>query len=233
MSLRQTSKLAFALLFATAGCGSTSRGAVECPANATWDGEVCVAGAMRVECPAGTTLHGDVCSPEVVVDCPVGTRYVDTRGCVADQVASAEAPPSPTNTPVTPPAPTSLTVHSGGAADPIANCNCLSGDAFCFVQCRTKQQPPTPPTEPFNREAAETVLGVASSASSSCKKHSDPSGKAIVRVVFGGDGRVKSAEVGPPFARTPLGACIEGTFKTVKIPPFVGQDMTVPKPVSL
>jgi len=188
---------------------------------------------MRVECPPGTIMHGDVCSPEVVVDCPTGTRYVDTRGCVADQAATAAPSTESTNERNPPPAPTSLTVHSGDPPDPHAkDCYCLPNDPLCSAECG-KKLPPTPPADPFDRQAAIAALQATAGAAKSCKKDDDPPAKANVRIVFAASGRVKSVEVGSPFAGTPTGACIAGAFRGARIPPFVGEDVTVSKPISL
>ncbi|HEU4405563.1 MAG TPA: zinc-ribbon domain-containing protein [Polyangiaceae bacterium] len=89
-------------------------------------------------------------------------------------------------------------------------------------------------TAPFDRGAASAALSSASGGVSACKKADGPSGLGRVAVTFAPSGVVSSAVVeGPPFAGTPVGACVAGKFRAAKVPAFAGPPITVKKSFSL
>lgn len=92
----------------------------------------------------------------------------------------------------------------------------------------------TPPaaaaTTPFNRESALAVLGFAASRASTCKKPDGPKGSARVQVTFDPSGAVVAAGVvGAPIAGTPTAQCVAAIFRKVRVAPFSGDRVTIPK----
>jgi predicted Zn finger-like uncharacterized protein len=85
-------------------------------------------------------------------------------------------------------------------------------------------------TAPFSVSAAQVALTQAATNSAGCKKPDGPTGSGKVQVTFATSGRVTTANVqGPPFAGTPVGGCVAGMFRRAKVPPFVGNPVTVSK----
>ncbi|HTJ85077.1 MAG TPA: hypothetical protein VL400_25350 [Polyangiaceae bacterium] len=223
---------------ALAACGATTADSVRCPAGSQWDGSACIATVVRVQCPEGTTLRGEVCSPPVVYDCTPGSHRVPDGGCAPDVERAASAPVDIASPPASgaPPSPSSMTVDSGTKTDQRKlgeGCNCPSGDAFCIVQCERKKQPPTPPTEPFDRSAAAASLSASATAAKQCPRPPELPAKTNVRLVFSTNGEVRSVSFEPPYTGTATAKCIAAVFMKSKIPPFTGTDVTVSKPLSL
>lgn len=89
-------------------------------------------------------------------------------------------------------------------------------------------------TEPFDASAANASLAQAQSRASSCRKADDPSGVAQVTITFAPSGRVTTALVaGPPFAGTQTGGCVASTLRSARVPPFLGDPVTVRKTVTI
>jgi hypothetical protein len=89
---------------------------------------------------------------------------------------------------------------------------------------------PEPPIDPtaFNRTAAVASLGAVNVAS--CKTADGPTGSGHVSITFSPDGSAVSAVVDqPPFAGTPVGACIAKKFKSARVPAFAGGNVRVGK----
>ncbi len=87
---------------------------------------------------------------------------------------------------------------------------------------------PAEATAPFDRGAAAAALGAVNVQS--CKKPDGPTGSGHVKVTFGPNGAVSSATAdAPPFAGTPVGGCVAGKFRGVKIPAFAGSSVSVGK----
>ncbi|NOU33165.1 MAG: hypothetical protein HOO96_35145 [Polyangiaceae bacterium] len=87
---------------------------------------------------------------------------------------------------------------------------------------------PAEATAPFDRGAAAAALGAVNVQS--CKKPDGPTGSGHVKVTFGPSGAVSSATAdAPPFAGTPVGGCVAGKFRGVKIPAFAGSSVSVGK----
>jgi len=96
---------------------------------------------------------------------------------------------------------------------------------------------PKPAPEPaaeFDSNAASVALDGAAQRAGSCRKDGDPSGVAVVLMTFSPSGRVTSANVaGPPFAGTATGGCIASTMRSVKVPPYAGDFITVKKTLTI
>ena len=86
---------------------------------------------------------------------------------------------------------------------------------------------------PFDRGAASSALNGAAGSAKGCKKPDGPTGSAKVQVTFAPSGKATQATVGAPFAGTPVGSCIAGAFRGLKVPPFSGAPVTVSKTVNI
>jgi predicted Zn finger-like uncharacterized protein len=90
------------------------------------------------------------------------------------------------------------------------------------------------PAQPFNREAAIAILGIAAARAPSCKRPGAPTGNGRAIVTFDPDGRVVVANiVGDDIAGTPVAKCVAGIFQRVKVAPFSGDRATVSKPFAI
>ncbi|HVU01318.1 MAG TPA: hypothetical protein VHE30_06185, partial [Polyangiaceae bacterium] len=97
-----------------------------------------------------------------------------------------------------------------------------------------EEKPDEPPAPPFDKEAAKTALGAASSNAASCKKPDGPTGSGKVTVTFSPSGRVTSANVTEgPFGGTPVGGCVAKLFRAARVPAFSGDPVTVSKGFSI
>jgi predicted Zn finger-like uncharacterized protein len=95
---------------------------------------------------------------------------------------------------------------------------------------KKEEAAPVVGTAPFSVSAAQVALTQAATNSAGCKKPDGPTGSGKVQVTFATSGRVTTANVqGPPFAGTPVGGCVAGMFRRAKVPPFVGNPVTVSK----
>lgn len=91
-----------------------------------------------------------------------------------------------------------------------------------------------PPEVAFDSEATTGALNAAAQRASSCRKQNDPSGVAVVTITFAPSGRVTSANIsGPPFAGTETGSCIASVLRSVKVPAYSGDFMTVRKTINV
>lgn len=89
-------------------------------------------------------------------------------------------------------------------------------------------------TRAFDRAAAVAALDAAADQARSCQQAGGPSGTARVKVVFAPSGEVSSASVDhPPFAGTPVGGCIASAFRTIRVPAFDGDPVTLEKSVGI
>lgn len=81
---------------------------------------------------------------------------------------------------------------------------------------------------PFDRGAAAGALGAVNVQS--CKRPDGPTGTGHVKVTFTPDGAASSVTLdGGPFVGTPVGACIEGKYRTARVPTFTGTPASVGK----
>jgi hypothetical protein len=91
---------------------------------------------------------------------------------------------------------------------------------------------PPPANIAFDAGATNAALAEAAARSSGCKKPNDPSGMAVVTITFAPSGRVTSANIaGPPFAGTETGSCIASLMRSVHVPLFTGDFITVKKTI--
>ena len=85
-------------------------------------------------------------------------------------------------------------------------------------------------TAPFSKTAAIATLAGAAASAGGCTRTQGPTGTGKVQVTFANNGRVTRAVVlGPPFAGTPRGACVEASFAGAHVPAFGGNPVTVSK----
>lgn len=93
--------------------------------------------------------------------------------------------------------------------------------------------PPTSASAEFDRAAARASLAAAAAAAASCMQPDDPA-RARVSIIFAPTGRVTMTRlVNGPFQGTPTGSCIARAFRTMSVPPFTGDPVTVTKDVFL
>jgi hypothetical protein len=104
----------------------------------------------------------------------------------------------------------------------------------------TPAPPPAAPSPPaggggeFDKGAAKAALAAAASMAAACKQPDDPSGGARVSVTFSPSGRVTTAKlVSGAFMGTPTGSCIARAFRTISVPAFSGDPVTVTKEVAV
>jgi len=87
---------------------------------------------------------------------------------------------------------------------------------------------------PFDAQAAKSALAAGALSASSCRKGDDPRGTAIVVVTFAPSGRITSATVnGAPYGGTATGGCVAATLRSMTVPPFAGNHVTVSKRVTI
>jgi hypothetical protein len=85
----------------------------------------------------------------------------------------------------------------------------------------------------FNKEAARQALDDAGQRASACRTIDTPAGAARIAVTFAPAGNVTSAVVeSGPFVGTAAGGCVASKFKTVRVPAFTGDPITVHKSIS-
>jgi hypothetical protein len=86
----------------------------------------------------------------------------------------------------------------------------------------------------FNKEAARQALETAEQkAQSSCRTVDTPAGAARLAVTFAPSGNVISAIIeSGPLVGTPAAGCVASKFRTVRVPPFTGDQVTVHKSVA-
>jgi hypothetical protein len=85
----------------------------------------------------------------------------------------------------------------------------------------------------FNREAAKTALDDAGQKAASCRTVDTPAGPARVSVTFAPSGNVTSAVIlSGPLVGTPAGGCLTTKLRTVRVPAFTGDAVSVTKTLS-
>lgn len=93
---------------------------------------------------------------------------------------------------------------------------------------------PEPTVGAFDSSAASAALDEAAGRATACRQADDPSGVAVVTLVFAPSGRVTTANIsGPPFTGTATGSCIAKTMRTATVPPFAGDNKVVRKTVTI
>ena len=85
----------------------------------------------------------------------------------------------------------------------------------------------------FNKEAARQAIEDAGQRAASCRTIDTPAGAARVAVTFSPAGNVTSAVIeSGPFVGTSAGGCVASKFRSVRVPAFTGEPVTVRKSVS-
>jgi predicted Zn finger-like uncharacterized protein len=85
----------------------------------------------------------------------------------------------------------------------------------------------------FNKAAARQALDEASQRAASCRTIDSPAGAARIAVTFAPSGNVTDAVIDSgPFVGTPAGACVASKFRSVHVPAFTGDPITVKKTIS-
>ncbi len=156
--------------------------------------------------------------------------------------AQADAPPSADNSPDVPAAESKTQAVAAGATDSnlptwlennvadSKNKNANAAKTTAAKEPPAPKEPAKPAGRPFNRDAAQAVLGIAASQAPSCKRPGGPTGTGKALVTFDTDGQVVIANiVGDDIAGTPVARCVAGIFQRIKVAPFSGDRATVSK----
>jgi hypothetical protein len=91
----------------------------------------------------------------------------------------------------------------------------------------------------FDQKQAELELRRQTRSAETCPgaigatDKDQPKGEGEVSLIFGNNGRVKSASIGPPFTDTKVGDCALNAFKSAIVPPFVGPEQPMTWKVDL
>jgi predicted Zn finger-like uncharacterized protein len=90
--------------------------------------------------------------------------------------------------------------------------------------------PPAAGGASFDRVAAVSALSAIATGAQSCKRPDGPTGSGRVAVTISPSGNATTATIeGPPFAGTPVGGCVAAKFRSVHVPAFSGDAVTVHK----
>jgi hypothetical protein len=90
--------------------------------------------------------------------------------------------------------------------------------------------PPSAASGPqFDIGVAQKKLAAAAASAGSCSSDAGPHGHGHVMVTFDPNGKAVRVVVEPPFEGTGVGSCIEGHFRSVRLPPFSDLPRTVAK----
>nr|PZN29502.1 MAG: hypothetical protein DIU78_00125 [Pseudomonadota bacterium] len=84
------------------------------------------------------------------------------------------------------------------------------------------------PAGPFNRGVALAQLGSAAQRAAGCRRPGGAKGQGRANVTFAPDGHVTNVAIPPPFAGTPVGACVVEAFRGARVPAFTGTAVTLP-----
>jgi hypothetical protein len=91
----------------------------------------------------------------------------------------------------------------------------------------------------FDQKQAELELKRQTRSAETCPgaigatDKDQPKGEGEVSLIFGNNGRVKSATIGAPFADTKVGECVLNAYKSAIVPPFVGPEQPMTWKVDL
>ena len=169
----------------------------------------------------------------------VAAAYVPEAPAIEPAALAEPSPPSAAETPSAAGAATPAGEDANAAAvEPVAAVAAPDPTLATVVKdtpaAKPRSKPKAQATEPFDASAANASLAEAQARASSCRKPDDPSGVAQVTITFAPSGRVTTALVaGPPFAGTPTGGCVASTLRSARVPPFVGEPVTVRKTVTI
>jgi hypothetical protein len=82
--------------------------------------------------------------------------------------------------------------------------------------------------------AVKAALSQGATLAQACRKEGEPPGSGVVQVTFAPSGRVTRAIMqGPPFGGTATGSCIANKLRSLSIPPYSGDPVTVSKTITL
>lgn len=121
-------------------------------------------------------------------------------------------------------------------AEPEAPAGPSKTQSLAEAMAAAEKAPASPPPSgnEFNKSAASAALNGAAGAAAGCKAPGDPNGVARVSVTFAPSGRATRAVVnGGPFAGTATGSCVAAAFRSLSVPAFSGDPVTVSKSVSI
>ena len=143
-----------------------------------------------------------------------------------DTVTRAASPASP---PATPPLPTRcVSARELGPATTTARARRIPPRSALRRQFRSTQSTTQSAKGPKKPSGAPSRA--EDNRAPNCRGPGSPSGVARMTVTFQPSGDVKTAILqGGPFAGTAEGECIAGKFRTLKVPPFAGENVTVHK----
>jgi len=82
---------------------------------------------------------------------------------------------------------------------------------------------------PFDKAAAKAALSAAAANASACKTAEGPTGSGKVTITFMPSGHARSAQVYGDLLGTGVGGCVARVFRSVTLPPFSGEEVTVSK----
>ncbi len=82
---------------------------------------------------------------------------------------------------------------------------------------------------PFDRSTAARLLSGAASSARSCVDENGPTGSGRALVTFSPTGSVTRVSIDAPFAGTPVGNCVSNRFRSIRMAPFSGGEVTVGK----
>jgi hypothetical protein len=85
----------------------------------------------------------------------------------------------------------------------------------------------------FSRAAAAQSVNAAFDSAKACRVADGPIGTSHARITFDVNGVVIGVALEPPYAGTPVGACVEKKLRDATVPPFEGDPVTVGRDFTL
>lgn len=80
----------------------------------------------------------------------------------------------------------------------------------------------------FNTKAANRAMRSVVPAAVACRQPGDPSGEGQITLTFAPSGKVTNSSLsGGPYEGTQVGQCIASAFRSIRIPAFTGDPVTV------
>jgi hypothetical protein len=153
------------------------------------------------------------------------------KGATRDKTVEAPAPKAPTA-----PAPRAISRADSPAHAPTRDATPPPAAVAPPAPAPRAEPPSAVPAfeagEEFNRTAAMEAMRQAGDGSRACL-NGGASGGARVAVTFARSGAPADVAVEGSFAGTPVGNCIAGKFRALRIPPFRGSSVTVRRTLSL
>jgi serine/threonine-protein kinase len=171
---------------------------------------------------AAPPANEDAADPRAAAARPLAPRAARPTSAPTEPAApAAPAPPPEVTDPVNP-----YRTEKPARADP-AHVT-LEDDQAPAAPAAPVPATPAGPAGAFNRGAAMAQLGAAGGRTASCKRAGGPTGAGHVTVTFSSDGSASKVSVAAPFAGTPVGACVSGTFSAARVPAFTGSAVSLP-----